>query len=103
VAGENHGKLNYYLNQTVSVKESFRGFVINGGNVNDYSGTSEFAITINISEGWFGTSPYINTIKRIVATCFFCINEPIGVLTTILVIPFIQKKQAATILSTVLM
>ena len=40
MAGENHGKLNYYLYQTVSVKESFRGFAINGGNVNDYSGTS---------------------------------------------------------------
>jgi Ca2+-binding RTX toxin-like protein len=40
VVGEHHGKLNYYLNQTVSVKESFRGFVINGENVGDYSGES---------------------------------------------------------------
>ncbi len=47
VAGENHGKLNYYLNQTVSVKESFRGFVINGENVNDVSGTAATAGDVN--------------------------------------------------------
>jgi hypothetical protein len=47
VAGENHGKLNYYLNQTVSVKESFRGFVINGENVGDISGTAATAGDVN--------------------------------------------------------
>jgi predicted AlkP superfamily pyrophosphatase or phosphodiesterase len=47
VAGENHGKLKYYLNQTVSVKESFHGFVINGENVGDISGTAATAGDVN--------------------------------------------------------